>query len=163
MSVKGDEIHEALSKAIYREIGAHDFYKAIAVKIDNTEGKRKFEQIAEDERIHREKLESWYERLYAEEFVTRKEELEESEIKGTELSERSGAIKVLDIAIEAELKANEFYSEQAKKVDKSELRDLYLKLAAEEEGHYNLLLAEKNALIGGFYWYDMDSTSFMED
>jgi len=163
LPVKGDEVYGALRKAICREIGAFNFYNSIAEEIVNPKGRDKFLQIAKDEEIHREKLESWFKKLYGEEFEARKEELEESEIKGVRLNEQSGAVKALDTAIEAESMANRFYSQQAGKVDDDRLSKLYLDLAREEEGHYNLLLAEKNAVIGGFYWFDMDSTAFMED
>ena len=154
---------EALEEAIYREIGAFRFYSAVAGEITNSGGKKKFREIADDEKRHREKLESWYNELSSEPFELSDDRMEESEIKGIRLDQRTGAEKALDIAIEAELKANEFYSEQAEKVDHQDLKELYLTLAEDEEGHYNLLVAEKNAMAGGFYWFDMDSTAFMED
>jgi rubrerythrin len=154
---------EALEEAIYREIGAFRFYSSMASQITNSGGKRKFEEIAGDEKRHREKLESWYNELSPENFSVAGDRVEESEIKGISLDRKTGAEKALDIAIEAELKANEFYAAQAGQVENEELRKLYLTLADEEEGHYNLLVAEKNALAGGFYWFDMDSTAYMED
>ncbi|MBD3179762.1 MAG: hypothetical protein GF417_09235 [Candidatus Latescibacteria bacterium] len=157
------ETMEALEKAIYREIGASRFYSSIADKITNPGGRKKFKEIAEDEKKHRDKLESWYNKLSEETFRVTEEKIGQSEIKQISLNERTGAEKALDIAIEAELKANDFYSEQADKADNRELKELYLSLAQEEQGHYNFLVAEKNALAGGFYWFDMDSTAFMED
>ena len=154
---------DALEEAIYREIGAFRFYSTVAEEITNPGGKKKFEEIAGDEKRHREKLESWYNELSPEKFELSDEKIEESEIKGIRLDRRTGAEKALDIAIEAELNANEFYSDQAEQVDNRDLRKLYLTLAEDEEGHYNLLVAEKNAMAGGFYWFDMDSTAFMED
>jgi len=154
---------EALEEAIYREIGAFRFYTSMADDITNSGGKKKFKEIAGDEKRHREKLESWYNQLSPEEFEVTDEKIEKSEIKDISLSERTGAEKALDIAIEAELSANRFYTEQAEKIDSEDLEKLYISLADEEEGHYNLLVAEKNALAGGFYWFDMDSTAFMED
>ena len=49
------------------------------------------------------------------------------------------------------------------KAREEELINLFLSLSEEELGHYNLLQAEKNSLIDAFYWFDMDSTTFMED
>jgi rubrerythrin len=40
---------------------------------------------------------------------------------------------------------------------------MFESLAEQEKGHYDLLTAEKNALTGGFYWFDMDSSAFLED
>ncbi|MFO7914306.1 MAG: ferritin family protein [Candidatus Krumholzibacteriales bacterium] len=154
---------DALEEAIYREIGAFRFYTTVAEEITNPGGKKKFEEIAGDEKMHREKLVSWYNKLSPERFEMSDEKIEKSEINGIRLNQRAGAEEALDIAIEAELRANEFYSEQAEKVDDEDLRELYLTLAEDEDGHYNLLVAEKNAMAGGFYWFDMDSTAFMED
>jgi rubrerythrin len=153
----------ALEKAICREIGAYRFYSSMSVEIINPHGKEKFEQIAKDEQRHSEKLQSWYRELFGENFSPTEDKIEESEIKKIPLNQKTGAEKALDIAMEAELEANEFYTNQAEKVENKELKELYSQLAEEEEGHYNLLMAEKNALAGGFYWFDMDSTAFMED
>lgn len=158
-----DNTRSALEEAIYREIGAHNLYGAISSKIVNPHGKEKFRNIAEDEQRHREKLESWYRELFHQPFRASREKIKDSEIGNVQLNRKAGAEEALDIAMDAEMRANEFYSTQAEKVENEDLKELYLTLAEEEEGHYNLLLAEKNALAGGFYWFDMDSTAFMED
>jgi rubrerythrin len=160
------DFNEALSGAIYKEIGARDFYGRIAKRISNPEGRIKFEQLSADEEGHREKLASWFLELVGEEFIPSEEGIKGSEIKEFPIEESTGALKALDIAAEAEAEANKFYTEQAGRAAEAgneKLKNLFLELAAEEQGHYNLLTAERNSLIGGFYWFDMDSTSFMED
>lgn len=163
MNDKSNEMMDALTLAIYREIGARDFYARIAGGIANMAGKMKFEQMSRDEEGHRVKLESWFRDLSGREFEAEEKRLKESEIRGVEIGEQSGAVEALDIAIEAEQKARDFYLAQAGRAEDPELSKLFNDLAAEEGGHYNLLSAERNALIGGFYWFDMDSTSFLED
>ena len=44
-----------------------------------------------------------------------------------------------------------------------EYAGVFESLAEQEKGHYDLLTAEKNALTGGFYWFDMDQSGFVED
>jgi rubrerythrin len=163
MGTHGAEFEQALTGAIYKEIGARNFYERIAKRISNPEGREKFTQLSRDEEGHREKLTNWYERMFERDFPVSEEEVRASEIKEFQIDESSGALKALDIAIVAESEANRFYREQADQVEDEELRRLFSQLAAEEQGHYNLLQAERNALIGGFYWFDMDSTSFLED
>ncbi len=163
MSGHDAELRESIEIAIYREIGARNFYRRISEQIENSEGARKFAQLSEDEEGHRVKLETWFERLVGEGFSAEKERIEQSEIHGIELNERTGALEALNLAIEAEAKAREFYAERAEKTDLPELRQLFTRLSEEEAGHFNLLEAERNAIIGGFYWFDMDSTSFLED
>lgn len=163
MEGKNLDMKESLEGAIYREIGARDFYAHIADKIDNEKGRKRFAQLSIDEDGHRAQLESWFSKLFGEEFVASVDRLKDSEIKGFDVSERTSAMEALDIAIEAESKASDFYSSKAGQTDDAELKKLFLELAEVEKGHYDLLNAERNQLAGGFYWFDMDSSSFMEE
>ena len=159
---KKRELMESLEGAIYREIGARDFYGTIAQAISNSEGSKRFHQLSKDEDGHREKLEKWYERLFSMAFTAQEGKLKESEITGFTVDSETGAYAALDIAIEAESRAVDFYTERAGKTEDADLKKMFFKLAEDEEGHYNLLQAERNSLIGGFYWFDMDETQFME-
>lgn len=163
MKGSGEDFKHVLAGAIYREIGARDFYRTIADAIKNPEGKKRFSHLSNDEEGHRLKLEGWYRKLYEAPFVADKKESRKAEIKGVVVDEKTGAMAALDIAIKAEMKAEEFYAHQAETVSDPRLRDLLVQLAGEEHGHYELLSAERNALVGQFYWFDMDSTPFLED
>jgi rubrerythrin len=156
------EMMESLEGAIYREIGARDFYSAIAGSISNKEGSERFAQLSRDEEGHRESLEGWYLKLFETPFEASGEKLKESEITGFSVDDETGALAALDIAIEAESRASDYYKERAGEASDEELKKMFLRLAEDEEGHYNLLQAERNSLIGGFYWFDMDDTRFME-
>jgi len=163
--VKGQsgDFRGVLAGAICREIGARNFYRQIADAITNAEGKEKFAGLSKDEEGHRVKLESWYRKLFHVKFVVDTKDLDGAEIKGVHVDEKTGAMEALDLAIKAEMKAEEFYASQAEAVDNSELKELLERLSLEEHGHYEFLLAERNSLTGGFYWFDMDSSQFLED
>lgn len=163
MSGQDAELRESIEVAIYREIGARDFYRRISEEIENGEGIEKFAQLSSDEEGHRIKLEAWFERLVGERFSAQDERIEQSEIRGFKVDEQTGALEALNIAITAESQARDFYAERAEKTDMPELKELFTNLSEEEAGHFNLLEAERNAIIGGFYWFDIDSTSFLED
>lgn len=154
---------QVLAGAICREIGARNFYKTISDSIKNAEGKEKFARLSGDEEGHRVKLEGWYQKLFNAKFVAGKKELGDGEIKGVRVDEKTGAMEALDIAIRAEMRAEEFYSNQAETVEHADLKKLLEQLAAEEHGHYELLLAERGSLTGGFYWFDIDSSQPLED
>lgn len=156
-------LRESIEVAIYREIGARNFYRRISEEIKNSEGIQKFAQLSADEESHRVKLEAWFERLIGEKFSAQGEKIEQSEIRGFKVDEQTGALEALNIAITAEAQDREFYAERAEKTDTPELKELFTNLSEEEAGHFNLLEAERNAIIGGFYWFDIDSTSFLED
>ncbi len=157
------ELKNAIETAIYREIGARDFYRAIAEIIVNKEGREKFSQLSKDEDGHRAKLESWLEKRFSESFSPQPDKLKQAEISGVQINERTGAVEALDIAIEAEKKAEEFYRNRAAAAEGADLKELLLGIADEEHGHFTLLEAERNSIIGGFYWFDMDSIPFLED
>lgn len=157
------ELKKAIEMAIYREIGARDFYRAIAESVVNKEGREKFSQLSKDEDGHRAKLESWFEKCFSEGFSPQPDKLKQAEISGIQINERTGALEALDIAIEAEEKAEEFYKDRAAAAENAELKELLLGIADEEHGHLTLLEAERNSIIGGFYWFDMDSIPFLED
>jgi rubrerythrin len=156
-------LRDAISRAIYAEIGAMNFYSRIAGEIENKAGSSRFIQLSEDEKGHRDTLKGWYSRLFETEFVADEETIKSAEISGIEINREAGAIEALDIAIEAESKANDFYMAEAEKAEDPELKKMFESLADQEKGHYDLLTAEKNALTGGFYWFDMDSSGFLED
>ena len=163
MGERSNDMQQAIESAIYREIGAKNFYSRISEEIGNADGKEKFSQLSRDEDGHRIKLESWYEKLTGEEFSADEQKLEQSEIRGFAVKEQTGALEALGIAIEAEEQAREFYSGQAEAASDPELKSLFERLADEEAGHYTLLEAERNSIIGGFYWFDSDSAAFLED
>lgn len=154
---------QVLAGAIYREIGARDFYRHLSNDIRNPEGKERFKKLSQDEEGHRKKLEGWHEKLFGKRFAADSKLLKEAEIKGVKINKQAGAMEALDIAIKAEAAAEEFYRVQSEAVSNPELKDLLMKLSGEEHGHWELLGAERNALAGGFYWFDMDSSAFLED
>ena len=102
MAQHDSEMKSAIEDAIYREIGARDFYRTIAEKITNSEGKEKFLQLSKDEDGHRIKLESWLEERFGASFVAHPDRLKEAEIGGVAIDERTGALEALNIAIGAE-------------------------------------------------------------
>jgi rubrerythrin len=160
---RNEELKEAIVLAIYAEIGAMNFYSELAGRIDNPEGKEKFEQLSRDEAGHRDTLKSWFSRKFSVEFEERADKIAGSEIGKLPIGEHAGAMEALSMAIDAEEKAREFYLGEAEKAVDGELKDMFNKLAKQEQGHYDLLTAEKNALAGGFYWFDMDAGGFLED
>ncbi len=163
MSGTSEDLREAMETAIIAEIKAMNFYSEIAGRIENPEGKKRFLQLSLDEKGHRDSLGRWYEKLFGTVPAPGVENESFAEIQGLSIREETGAMQALDIAIEAELKAHEFYKKQAGATVSAELKKFFLELAQIEMGHYNLLTAEKNSLAGGLYWFDFDSTSFLED
>jgi hypothetical protein len=71
-------------------------------------------------------------------------------------------MQFINLAIEAELAATKYYREQRDLVDDADFREIFDKLADEEHNHYELLMAEREALTGNYHWFGYGDTSPME-
>ncbi|UCB52822.1 MAG: ferritin family protein [Candidatus Zixiibacteriota bacterium] len=151
---------EALGVAIYNEQSAFDFYTGLADVIKNQSGKKKFEFLASDEKRHRELLEAHYEKTTGgKEFPFDSAMVKTIKV---EVRDNTTAAEALDIGIKAEKEAYEFYSKSAEQTQDADAKKMFLMLAEQEDRHYNLLTAEKQALTGQFYWFDVGTPGMME-
>ncbi len=152
---------EILEMGIYNEVSAHDFYLSVAEKIDNVSGKEKFRFLANDEKRHREMLEGWYRKESGgKDFPFDPSKVKRIEV---EVKDHTSAFAAIDLALEAERQAYLFYQEAGKRTNDEKGKELFQKLAEEEDGHYQKLSAERNALTGGFYWFSLDQAAPLED
>jgi rubrerythrin len=151
---------EALSLAIYNEQSAFDFYTKLSDTIKNPSGKEKFKFLASDEKRHRELLEKYYTQASGE----RKFPFDANKVKKiqVEVKDSTTAYEALDIGIKAEKEAYEFYTKNAKSSKDRESKKMFLMLAGEEDRHYNVLMAERQASIDQFYWFSLDTPGIME-
>jgi rubrerythrin len=151
---------EALSLAIYNEQFAFDFYTKLSDTIKNPSGKEKFKFLASDEKRHRELLEKYYTQVTGEQkfpFDANKTRRIQVEVKDS-----TTAYEALDIGIKAEKEAFEFYTRSAESSKDLKAKKMFLMLAGEEDKHYNVLMAERQALIDQFYWFSLDMPGIME-
>lgn len=151
---------DALATAIYNEQSAFDFYTGLSEIIKNESGKKKFEFLASDEKRHRELLEAHYKKTTGgNEFAFDPARVKTIKV---EVRDNTSAAEALDIGIKAEKEAYEFYSRSANETRDPDARKMFLMLAEQEDRHYNLLTAEKQALTGQFYWFDVGTPGMME-
>jgi rubrerythrin len=151
---------EVLSLAIYNEQSAFDFYTKLSDTIKNPSGKEKFKFLASDEKRHRELLEKYYTRVSGEQkFPFDANKMKKIQV---EVKDSTTAYEALDIGIKAEKEAFEFYTRSAESSKDREAKKMFLMLAGEEDKHYNMLMAERQALIDQFYWFSLDTPGIME-
>ena len=86
-----------------------------------------------------------------------------SAIKDMNPNERTQLIEFIDMAIEAERIAAAFYARGAKLTEDVAARKIFEEMEQEEDGHYNMLVAEKSALAGDDYWFDIGAAGMMEE
>ena len=166
MDIEKLSIEEVLGMAVKTEVQGRKFYLMLAEKVTNTEVKQKVISLAKDEERH----EAMIRGLYKEILGKEPENLPEkgipdivSAIKSMNITEKTELLRLLDMAIEAELLAAKFYDRGAKLTHDSKTKNLFIELAAEEDGHYNMLVAEKAAIAGDHYWFSSGDSSMMEE
>jgi rubrerythrin len=152
---------EALEIAIYNEQSAHDFYKNLSETIENPSGQERFKFLYLDEKRHRYLLEERYlKESDGKSFLFNPRKVKKVELK---INDQASAKEALDIALEAEREAYNSYVKAASKAKDQQGKKMYETLASEEDKHYQVLMSEKQIIEGGFYWFSLDSSGFMED
>jgi rubrerythrin len=156
----GADALQALSLAIYNEQSAFDFYTKLSDIIKNESGKEKFKFLASDEKRHRELLEGYYKKVSGGKAF----QFDPSKVKTikVEVSDNTSASEALDIGIKAEKEAYDFYTKSADQTKDPDAKKMFLMLVEQEDRHYNLLTAEKQALTDQFYWFSLDTPGMME-
>jgi rubrerythrin len=157
---------ELLKRAIKGELDGLRFYNFLADKATNGDAKRKLSGLADDEKRHEAILKNLYKRLYKEDvgelpavgINALAKFFDGSKAKGKQ-TERD----YINLAIEVELAATNFYKEGAAATKDGEMKKLYESLAAEEFTHFEILQAEKDSIGGNYYWFGTDLSSPMED
>jgi rubrerythrin len=155
-----------LKSAIKSEIDGFTFYELLAREVDNADAKRRLENLRDDEARHRAGLMELYRKYVGGEPGTLPARgvspLEEAFVKGG-LKKFKSEVEYINLAIKAEIAAAKFYKEAAASVDETEFKDILEQLSDEESGHYEILMAEREALAGNYHWFIADSAGAMED
>lgn len=157
---------ELLKRAIKGEKDGLKFYTLLANKTENRDAKRKLQKLADDEKRHEAVLIDIYKRMYNEEVGQLPKEGINALAKffdAGKAKEKHTEMQFIDLAIEAELSATNFYKETAAHIEDGNLQKICEDLAEEEFGHYELLQAEKDAISGNYFWFGYDSGSPLED
>lgn len=80
-----------------------------------------------------------------------------------QVSELKNEMEFLNLAIEAEIAATKYYQTQRDLIDDEQFTAIFDRLAEEEHGHFELLMAEREALSGNYSWFGYGDSSPMED
>jgi len=154
-----------LRSAIKGEVDGYTFYNLLAEKSQNVDAKRRLEQLRDDEKRHKETLVELFEKYVGGDLGPLPDRgidalatvFEAGKLKGLK-----SEMEYIALAIEAELAAARFYKDGARAVDDPEFGKILMQLSDEEASHYDILMAEKEALAGNYYWFGTDAAP-MED
>ena len=152
MATEQEKTLDALRIAIRMETSGQEYYLKAGRESNNELGKKLLESLSTEEAIHRQKFEKIYDTIRSQKawpVITfqpgRAEGLRTIFARATEelcstvrvLSTELGAIEK---AMEMENKTYDFYKSQEEKTSYDAEKDFYQSLAAEERGHYLVLL-----------------------
>jgi protease I len=147
------EALEALEIAISREKGAQDFYSGVAATLVEERMKNKFKYLAIIEEGHFDQLSDLFRQISG--GKAPKINIEANELGKHLVSPEITSAEAVDLGIQAEEKAYEFYRQAAAKSKSIEIKEMFEYLAAEELEHKRLLLMDKASAQGGqghFQW-----------
>jgi rubrerythrin len=165
MSDPKQQVADVLRTAIKGEEDGYRFYNLLAEKATNPDAKKKLEGLRDDEQRHKVTLVALFEQYVGGEIgelppkgITALAEV----FRKGHLEERKTEMEFLSLAIEAELAATKYYQMQKEAVADPAFQSIFDQLADEEHNHYELLMAEKEALSGNYYWFEYGDTSPLE-
>lgn len=155
---------EVIGLAIRSEEEASKFYGGIAKRINNALVKARYEDLAREEVRHRKLLVGLYRQMTGEEFspdrIPGDPEVAEG---GWRAGETENLERLIDLAIQREQQAAEFYESAAKNTRDASGRQALLYLADMEHGHAVILTAELEAYRRDQSWYsDFPDMPLME-
>jgi rubrerythrin len=155
-----------LRNAIKGEEEGYNFYNLLARRAANREAKKRLENLRDDEKRHGAILTNLFHKHVGSELGSLPEKgagpLTQVFDKGR-LKFFKSEIEYINIGIEAELATVKFYKAGMGIVGDKDFAEILFQLAEEENGHYEILMAEREALSGNYYWFSTDSSSPMED
>jgi rubrerythrin len=144
--MKGDikkKLDSLLIEAMNAEVEAKKFYEGAARKAASAAGRNLFTELAEFEQGHYDRLKEIISArnkgMKFEAQVRSKAITVQSEVKGQFEPNKDEIIKVLNMGIEAEKKAQAKYREIAKMSEDAEFRNIFNDIADEERKHQRIL------------------------
>jgi rubrerythrin len=120
--------------AMAEELKASNFYKKVSTQLEDKAARLKFDVMSDTEQRHYELLKKWYEDNFGRSLGAVKIKTGKA-VKVKKPEKRATYEDIINIIINAEQKAYEFYEEAAKKTKDKEAKKLFEKLADMEQAH----------------------------
>lgn len=155
-----------LRYAIKGEVNGHTFYGLLSEKATNPDAKKRLETLRDDEIRHEAILRNLFRKFIKEPVGALPErglDALATVFEKGKLKRLRSEVEYINLAIEAERATVKFYIAGKEAVEDKEFKNILQDLADEENGHFELLMAEKEALAGNYFWFSSDDTRPMED
>lgn len=167
MTGKHQEALDGLKQAMQLEIEGMRFFSRAAEITRDPKGKEVFLRLAQSEEKHYQMLKaesdalsqtgrwlSYQEAYQARSGVPISQEILNSQEALQQIQEGTGDLEALKIAIELEKKAGNHFQEIADRVQDPLAKEVFLRLAAEEETHLKLFEAEYDYVTRSGFYFD---------
>jgi rubrerythrin len=173
--MKTSEAVAIIHRGIYREKDAIRVYIKFAKAVKDPKAKNVLINLADDEVGHMTKLEKHLMNMLKDQpwLYPKAEEIDavaavfsasaypEKEI-GEEDLENVDEVRILKLAVDREIIANQYYLDLAAKTESPEAKEMFLALAKEEELHMKILQAEIDSVGQSGFWFDMQEFTMEE-
>jgi rubrerythrin len=134
--MKSDDAKKIISTAIDREVEAYTFYRTISEKVKDAALKKLFDELAGEEKQHREFLQGMLSKDFAKmHFDAKKDYKVVNAMPSPPLSADMKPLEGLVVAIKKELEAMQMYTQLAGLSTDTEQKLLFTQLANMESGH----------------------------
>jgi rubrerythrin len=152
---------DAITAAMDAEMDAHNFYSRAARKTQNPKGRDMFSQLADFEMNHFNHLKALYDSLKGEgkwiaypgsAFFKRAKKTSTDLSTGEGVGSQADDIDAISMAIKEERKAQDYYLQMAQKTTDPLGKDMFKKLAREEELHERVLNDQFYSLNNNGVW-----------
>lgn len=157
---------EAIIKiGIKTEIEGQHFYSTLAQQVKNPDARKKIEMLAMDEVNHERTLRTLYKKFVGKDVTDLPAEglaIFKNAFGDGPLAE-ADKFRLIELAMEAERLTAKHYKDGEAKASDAQIRQVFAELTAEEDGHYDMLAAERESLRGNINWFDYEGSSMMED
>lgn len=152
MAIEQKKVLEALQFAIQMEIDGKKFYQVASKRSDNSIGADLFQTLAVEEDKHRETFEKIHQTIIDKKAwpkidmqidmgkKLRTVFAEATKTVGSEIEVRSTEIDAAKTAMDMENKSFDYYKDQSQRADYDVQKEFFELLAAEERGHFLILL-----------------------
>lgn len=160
----GEKTAQAMRTAIEMEKSGHRFFTGAAAAVTNEAGRKVFRRLASEEMTHLQVFEKiftaltqgtdWKEAVGQVEPAKRVPYFDEAK-KQFKAADMSVELDYLRKALDLERNAMTFFSKAAREAETPEAREVFQRILAEEQSHYDLMQAEIDSINGSGYWFDV--------
>ncbi|MRR33953.1 ferritin [bacterium] len=133
--MKAEDYKKVITMAVENEIEAYDFYKAAGEKVKDANLKTIFNDLAEEEKKHKEFLQGLLNQAKPMKFDEGKDYKISESVDKPKLSISMSPADAIGLAMKNEEEAMQMYSELAKVSADKEQQEMFDSLARMEQGH----------------------------